>query len=97
MWRRIAEAEKQGKYVDEADIIAEMGYEDINSDCFLCEFTGGDSCNICPIDWTNGGKTEENHCSPGYYVRWLTASDDKKAAELAEIIAELPEKTEREV
>lgn len=105
MWRWIAtETEKESRKVLKQDYLEQNGYSGISLcySCFLCEFTSQRDkwldCSLCPIDWDS--EKDSGMCqykSPrklGYYGEWLCTNytEWQQAAELASIIAELPER-----
>ena len=70
--------------------------------CYCCEYDNqfyvSDDyaiCAHCPIDWGNA----ENRCEIGdsFYNQWLCCAENdwERAAELADMIAELPERREK--
>ena len=62
--------------------------------CYCCEYAEQfrDDCTYCSIDW--GNTENECSCSYGLYLRWNACNDEdwKRAADLADKIAEMPEK-----
>jgi len=68
--------------------------------CFdNCKYCSQLSCFSCPIDWGNETDyqmcyNKTHHDGNGLYAIWCRTEDWKKAAKLAEQIAELPERKE---
>lgn len=109
MWRWIAEeTEKQKQRVRKQEYLVKHGYYDYLgniplNDCFLCDYTfqeGLPDCSLCLLDWDS--EQEDYMCErkseneDGYYCKWYSTSDNnwQRAAKLAKIIAELPERKE---
>ena len=98
MWRWIAKRTrklrrkvKKSEYFEHCNI----PYEDRPFDsCYVCSFDEqlGGVCEFCPIDWGNA----ENRCEIGdsFYNQWFRCAENdwERAADLADKIAELPEK-----
>lgn len=66
--------------------------------CYACDYIRGEPCEKCPIQWDGVSCSVLNKRGDGQGVfsKWVTAimdSDFEKAAELAGIIAELPERS----
>lgn len=76
-------------------------------ECYLCEYSMQQSyhdiecrCNFCLLDWSNNGEIEactclRSECVDGFYTQFLDSlhcNDRKSCANIAQIIANLPEK-----
>ena len=67
--------------------------------CYCCEFVyqffNDDDCSLCPIEWGKGRKCEEYGT---LFNEWINCNDSnwERAAELADMIAELPERKDIE-
>lgn len=76
-------------------------------DCYACQYTveceydcTEVKCNLCPIDWTNNGQFDNECCftqfgSRGLYNQFtynFVHGNIEKCYEIAEIIANLPER-----
>ena len=102
MWTWIAEKTLERKeLVDKDDYFKEV-YENcfrIRSQCWCCEYSNGcktstfdNFCKYCPIRWTDDGGGCLSTGSP--FVDWtFDHVDYKKAAKLALMIANLPERS----
>lgn len=101
MWNYIAdETEKTGEPIDKSDALIHFGWEKIPFNlCWCCEYANQnyntlcDLCCFCPIKW----KTELCCDKGGEYDMWCRYIQDgnyEKAAEMARVIANLPEKKE---
>lgn len=80
------------------DWIQAHGYEDIECNCFLCEYDtqqrkiGEDWCKFCPIDWSSLSAEEDAICGD----RYILSNPDSylsiwRSAPISEIL-NLPEK-----
>lgn len=94
MWHRMAEkSRKEKRRVRKDEVIEELwGDIDIRSDCWCCEYVGqfDIGCTHCSIKWKN-----DCDCASSEYGEWRNAffkGDWEKAAEWADVIAELPER-----
>lgn len=99
LWRHIAEktrAEKRRVNKREAfkDIWGDVW---VANGCWCCKYDAqfdSYSCTHCPVMWGNG-KYDDCWCDNSEYREWRNTCKDKdweKAAELAEKIANLPER-----
>lgn len=107
LWNKIAELCTGGFYISEIKTMAlnALGYHDYRdyptNRCWACEYaiynaiylhrTNEGVCCFCPIKW----KTERCHDEGGEYnmcTRYIQDGNYEKAAEMARVIANLPEK-----
>lgn len=107
LWNKIAELCTGGFYISEIKIVAlnALGYHDSRdyptSKCWACEYaiynairlhgTNKGVCCFCPLKW----ETASCHDEGGEYKIWIRHMRDgnyEKAAEMARVIANLPEK-----
>lgn len=93
MWRWLAE--HPGKQKQDYLEFVEIDWRGMSSSCFLCEYVLGKyekwECKHCPLDWDERGCTNEDK---SLYDEWWYEHDNRRRAELARQIAELPEREE---
>lgn len=106
MWRWIAKQYEKGsreKVFKLKEAYLNGKYEDVEADCFCCEYDvylGEYSCDNCPIKWEAIEKGYDAYCqrldSPYHKLVILSNSsisfDCKEAAKLTREIANLPER-----
>lgn len=107
MWHWIAdETRKKKRKVTKKEYFDyhNIPYEDrpLNL-CFCCEYDESDDiivgrrrCEFCPIDWCNDWGNKDCNVAGSLFKQWLACNDKdwKRAAKLADKIAELPERSE---
>ena len=89
-WKWLAETGSANKQL----WLDDNGYEDINCDCFLCEYSyfRKAECGACPVVWKDTGILGLEPCMMSYFGQWRKAKTREERKRLAKIISELPEK-----
>lgn len=62
--------------------------EEIDADCFACEYTN--DCDLCPLVW----EPINPSCTCGLFFKWDESTDMEDRSRLALMIANLPVKGE---
>ena len=96
MWRWLAK--NPGKWKE--DFLGKFDPEaDLDSECYLCEYTYPRPCDDCPLEWPGGCCFDVEDVEEALYSAWCNAmryGQYDVAAEIAKRIAELPERDENE-
>lgn len=93
LWNRIADKTLEEKrWVEKVEVIQEITNKYIAYNCFCCDYDSqlGNECDYCPIVWPCEG--DLHRCSSSIYLKWSSSTNYKEVAQLARLIAELPER-----